>query len=115
VGRNIICKPDVTITDINLHHVAVTKSGSAVVFYVDGVAYPAAAYDPGFTFSEDAFIGGLGNNYTFYGTVDEVSVYSRALAANDHARARRENRDAAAARAPAALTRSNIRRLQANR
>jgi hypothetical protein len=74
-------KPSMTITDTNWHHVAVTKSGSTVVFYVDGVVYPAAAYDPGFTFSGNAFIGGLGNNFTFYGAVDEVSVYNRALAA----------------------------------
>ena len=82
VGVNQV-KPGVTITDTNWHHVAVTKSGSTVVFYVDGVAYPAAAYDPGFTFTVNAFIGGGGNNFTFYGTVDEVSVYNRALAANE--------------------------------
>ena len=31
------------ITDTNFHHVAVTKSGSSVVFYVDGVGLIAAA------------------------------------------------------------------------
>ncbi len=72
-------KPSVAITDTNLHHVAVTKSGSAVVFYVDGVAYSAAAYNPGFSFSANLYIGGLDNNYSFYGVVDEASVYNRAL------------------------------------
>jgi len=73
----------VTITDTNFHHVAVTKSGSTVVFYVDGVAHPAGPYDPGFTFSAQASIGGLGNNYTFLGTIDEVSFYNRALSASE--------------------------------
>ena len=71
----------VTIPDTNLHHVAVTKSGSAVGFYLDGVAYPAPAYNPGFTFGGTAFIGGLGTNFTLLGGVDELAVYSRALSA----------------------------------
>ena len=82
IGFNEV-KPGVAITDTNWHHLAVSKVGNTVVFYVDGVAYPVAAYDPGFTFSENAFIGGLGSFYTFYGTVDEVSVYSRPLATNE--------------------------------
>jgi hypothetical protein len=43
VGINEV-KPSVTITDTSFHHVAVTKSGSTVAFYVDGVAYSVAAY-----------------------------------------------------------------------
>jgi hypothetical protein len=74
-------QPTVTITDTNLHHVAVTKSGTSVVFYVDGVGYPAPAYDPGFVFDSSATIGGIGNNYSFYGLVDELSVYNRGLSA----------------------------------
>jgi hypothetical protein len=72
-----------SITDTNLHHLAVTKSNSTVVFYIDGVAFPAGAYNPGFTFSTPAYIGGLLTNYTFYGTIDEVSVYNRALSAGE--------------------------------
>ena len=68
------------LTDTNFHHVAVTKSGSTVVFYVDGVAYPVAAYNPGFTFTTPAAIGALGElHHGFWGTVDELSVYNRAL------------------------------------
>jgi hypothetical protein len=73
-----------TITDTNFHHLAVTKTGTTVVFYVDGVAYPAAAYDPGFVFSAPAAIGAKGDSgydNSFLGTVDELSVYSRALSA----------------------------------
>lgn len=75
----------VSITDTNFHHVAVTKLGSTVVFYVDGVAYPAAAYNPGFTFTTVAAIGARGDNLdnSFLGAIDEVSVYSRALATNE--------------------------------
>ncbi len=72
-----------SITDTNLHHLAVTKSNSVVIFYIDGVAYPASAYNPGFTFTTPAYIGGLLTNYTFWGTIDEVSVYNRALSASE--------------------------------
>ena len=71
----------VSITDTNLHHVAVTKVGSTVVFYVDGVAYPAAAYNPGFTFSTAAAIGARGDTFddSFLETIDELSIYNRSL------------------------------------
>jgi hypothetical protein len=67
------------ITDTSLHHVAVTKTGSTVVFYVDGTGYSAAAYNPNFEFSTSATIGGIGGTYSFYGSVDELSIYNRAL------------------------------------
>ncbi len=84
VGNDAVA-PGVSITDTNLHHVAVTKVGSTVVFYVDGVAYPAAAYNPGFTFSTVAAIGARGDNLdnSFLGTIDEVSVYNHALTTNE--------------------------------
>jgi hypothetical protein len=71
------------LTNTNFHHVAVTKSGGTVVFYVDGVAYPAAFYDPGFAFTSAAAIGYLSDSRqgSFLGTIDEVSVYNRPLAA----------------------------------
>src|SRR5205814_2229206 len=45
------------VRDMNWHHVAVTKVGTSVVFYIDGVGETAPAYDPGFTFTTDARIG----------------------------------------------------------
>jgi hypothetical protein len=74
------------VTDTNWHHVAVTKTGSTIVFYVDGVAYPVATpYDPGFTFTTSAAIGtrgdGLGN--TFFGIIDEPAIFNRALTADE--------------------------------
>ena len=73
------------VTDTNWHHVAVTKGGSAVVFYVDGVGYPAAAFNPTFTFTSSAAIGMLVDNggNTFLGLIDEVDVFNRALAASE--------------------------------
>ena len=73
------------VTDTNFHHVAVTKSASAVNFYIDGRNYPATAYNPVFQFSTGAAIGGRGDTLqgSFFGAIDEVSVYSRALAASE--------------------------------
>jgi len=78
-------QPAAAITDTNFHHVAVTKAGSAVNFYIDGIAYSAPAYNPIFTFSTVAAIGGRGDNFdnSFLGVIDEVSVYNRALSSNE--------------------------------
>lgn len=71
-----------TITDTNYHHVAVTKSGSTVTFYIDGVADTSVSYNPGFTFTTPAAIGARGDNdvnNAFFGDIDELSIYNRAL------------------------------------
>ena len=73
-----------TIVDTNYHHVAVTKSGSQVVFYIDGVPAGTAAYDPGFTFTTDPAIGARGDNdveNAFLGNIDELQIFNRALSA----------------------------------
>ena len=76
-----------SITDTNFHHVAVTKSGMNVVFYEDGVAYSVAPYGTTFTFTTPVAIGSRGDTPpgfgSFLGTIDEVSVYSRALTASE--------------------------------
>ncbi len=73
------------MTDTAFHHVAVTKNGSNVVFYADGVADPAVTYNPTFLFTTSPAIGGLANNAgsSFLGEIDEVSVYNRALGASE--------------------------------
>lgn len=73
------------ITDTDFHHVAVTKAGSAVVFYIDGVSYPAAAFNPTFTFSSGFAIGARADNQgnSFLGKIDELAVYDRALTATE--------------------------------
>ncbi len=77
-------QPAVAITNTSWHHLAVTKSGSTVVFYIDGVAYPAPAYNPTFTFTTSAAIGGRADNLdnSFLGAIDEVSVYNTTLSSN---------------------------------
>ncbi len=89
-GRPLLSKIDVdsltvnrSISDTNYHHLAVTKSGITVVFYVDGVAYPAVPYSSTFTFSTEASLGASGSDLRagFYGSVDELAVYSRILSA----------------------------------
>jgi len=76
------------VTDLNWHHVAVTKSGTVVSFYVDGVAYPApSSYVSTFQFNTPAAIGVRGdlinanNNDSFAGAIDELAIYNRALSA----------------------------------
>src|SRR5207244_2278071 len=70
-----------SITDMIFHHVAVTKNGTSVVFYLDGVAYTAPAFSDTFTFSSPPAIGARGDTLqnSFIGLIDEVSVYNRAL------------------------------------
>jgi len=82
-------KPAYQITDTNFHHLAVTKSGTSVVFYVDGVAYPAPFYSTSYSFNTSPAIGARGDDpggngtSDFFGEIDEVSVYNIALAASD--------------------------------
>jgi hypothetical protein len=78
--------PSLSITDAtDFHHVAVTKSGSNVVFYLDGVAEVASGFDPGFVFNGTMCVGTRGSDHvtSFDGLVDEASVYSRALSATE--------------------------------
>jgi hypothetical protein len=81
VGVGGVYSSALRITDTNFHHVAVTKIGSSVTFYVDGVAEVAAPYDPGFVFNTPVAIGARGTDMaaSFLGTIDELAVYSRAL------------------------------------
>jgi len=73
-----------TIADTAWHHVAVTRVGSDVRFYVDGVAAGAALYPATFSPWEYLTLGGAagvdpGNTYSFLGDLDEVAIYSRGL------------------------------------
>ena len=76
-----------TVSDTNaFHHIAVTKSGGSVTFYIDGVAEAAAVpYDPGFVFNGPFAIGARGSDYVaaFFGAIDEPSIYNRALTASE--------------------------------
>ena len=83
IDASVVNSTMLTITDSAFHHVAVTKAGSQVIFYLDGVAESAPAYNPTFTGS-GAAIGYRPDNRTagFAGIIDEVAVFNRALDSN---------------------------------
>lgn len=72
------------VTDTNWHHVAVTKAGTVVVFYVDGAARVTTNYNTTFVFNTPAAVGNRGDtglDCSFLGAVDELAIYGRALSA----------------------------------
>jgi hypothetical protein len=79
----------VQVNDTEFHHVAVTKSGTTVKFYVDGVEEVAPPYVPEFEFTTNAAIGARGDISfptglqfnVFLGAIDELALYNRALTA----------------------------------
>jgi hypothetical protein len=81
IGSATASSGNLRITDTNFHHIAVTKSGDTVVFYVDGKATPAQNYNEVFTFETGVSLGARGDNSRngFFGLVDEVRVFNRAL------------------------------------
>ena len=75
-----------SVTDTNFHHVALTKSGTTLIFYVDGVAFPRQTpYTSAFQFNSPACIGATGSSLanSFYGTIDELAMYGRPLTSNE--------------------------------
>ncbi len=74
-----------TVADVNFHHVAVSKSAGALVFYIDGISTALPGYSPGFQFNTVATIGSLsdGSGCTFFGIIDELAVYTRALSGSE--------------------------------
>ena len=72
------------IPDTDWHHVAVTKNGGTVTFYLDGVgATVPGSYDPGFSFTTNLSIGIRQDTLqnAFPGLIDEVGFHNRALSA----------------------------------
>ena len=73
------------ISDTEWHHVGVTRSGSQIRFYLDGVDVGGGAYSPALTFDSPFVIGSLAQvvagagTEPFWGLIDELSVYNRAL------------------------------------
>ncbi len=82
VGINDVTLPRV-VTDTSFHHIAVTKAGAKVIFYVDGRAYPMPPYHTTYEFSSPPAIGTRGDYLlnSFMGTIDEVALYDRPLRA----------------------------------
>ncbi|NOS71545.1 MAG: hypothetical protein HOP33_16670 [Verrucomicrobia bacterium] len=85
VGINAVFS-SLTITDTNsFHHAVVTKSGSTVIFYLDGVTETVVPYNITFEFTGPVAIGARGGDMvgSLLGLVDEVSVYNRVLSNNE--------------------------------
>ena len=85
VGISFVGTSSLAITDDAFHHVAVTKSGNTVTFYVDGVAETTGPYVTSFSFGTNAAIGARADNGTgsFAGRIDEVAVFNRPLSEDD--------------------------------
>ena len=87
------------VSDTNWHHVAVTKTGGTVVFYLDGAGETVGAYDPGFTFTTNLALGeAAGYGVNFYGDIDEVRILSAARSAAEIAQDARVTAEARAYR-----------------
>jgi hypothetical protein len=73
------------ITDTAWHHVAVTKSGTEAIIYVDGIGYLMPEYETWYDFYY-AFAVGARGDYdlnSFLGSIDELAVYNRALSPSE--------------------------------
>jgi len=90
-----------TLSRNQWHHIALVNNAGSVTFYLDGVADGTATGAPGFSASrmgDDAY----SENYA--GTIDEVKVYSRTLAAAEVASEARFFSDTTPPNAPTSLT-----------
>jgi hypothetical protein len=73
------------ITDTAWHHVAVTKSGTEAIIYVDGIGYLMPEYETWYDFYSAFAVGARGdyNLNSFLGQIDELAVYNRALSPSE--------------------------------
>lgn len=73
------------IRDKVFHHVAVTKKGGEVVFYLDGGAFPAENFETNFEFGTGAAVGARPDTLvgSFIGVIDEVTVFNRPLSGGE--------------------------------
>ena len=73
------------VTNTTWHHIALTKAGTNVIFFIDGNGYPTAPFTDTFAYSLGAEIGSSSDElfYSFYGSMDELSIYDQALPASE--------------------------------
>ncbi len=75
-----------SVTDsIFFHHLAVTKNGTTLTFYVDGVGVDASPFTGIFAASTTLMIGARADSFSnfFYGAIDDVRFFDRALTATE--------------------------------
>ena len=77
------CAAENSTTVQEWHHVALTKTGVNVAFYLDGLLVAKCGLGSGQNVtSKDLFIGWNGNPYhnaQWYGSIDDVRIYNRAF------------------------------------
>lgn len=76
------------IQDLGWHHVAVTKSGRSLKFYLDGAEAGSATFDGRYEFTTPFSIGALGapfagESYAFIGSIDELALFNTALSSEE--------------------------------
>lgn len=73
------------VTNLDWHHIAVTRTGTEVTFYVDATAGSTQSFGASFEFTTGSAIGALAADLrsSFLGRIDELAVYDRALSAAD--------------------------------
>ena len=73
------------VEDDSYHHLAVTKKGGRIVFYLDGTAYQGDDYEIHFEFNTDLGVGTQPDDISacFLGLIDEVAVFNRALSEDE--------------------------------
>jgi Concanavalin A-like lectin/glucanases superfamily len=76
-------------TDGQWHHIALTRSGSTLTLYIDGVAVGTATYSDPIDLSggNNNYLGKYaGNNFFWNGQIDEVEIFKRGLTGTEVAR-----------------------------
>ncbi len=83
-SREEVAPIGLSVTDSTFyHHVAVTKNGTTVTFYVDGVGVQASPFTRTLAASTTLMIGARTDSFSnfFHGAIDEVRFFDRALTA----------------------------------
>jgi hypothetical protein len=76
------------VTDLNWHHVAISKVDNEVTFFLDGIRRSRTTFGQTFEFGMPFGIGSLGGLVqglwaSFWGDIDDVAIYSRAVSESE--------------------------------
>ena len=74
--------PDFRLTNEEWHHLAVTKQGREVVFYLDGAPHKSGGLEVAFTANTPLAIGARGDDLgggAFLGSLDDLMIFDRCL------------------------------------